>query len=301
MKLLSLISIVTTSVMASGPTECLPIGGSLIRGEDLAAIIPEFAAAPTRTIAPAPMAGIKRSFSRAELARLANRFGLTDFKANQLPESVCFAYPVSPPTRAGLTEAIQKAVGVGIAFELTDYSLFPVPAGDLVFKNASLRPDRRDGTRLLAGFVRYAGRQAPVWARVRALAKPQGFVATKELRPGMKLDSSDMRIADVEAAAGTELRSVSDLGGMTPRRRIEAGTVLTLNMFVRAPEIGTGDNVLVKVTAGAANLSFESRAETSGQIGDQILLKNPASGQRFRAKIDGRGRASLTLGPREVQ
>ena len=110
MKLILLIGLSSAWAQAMEQGKCLPIRGDLIRGEDLASLIPEFAAVSTRSVSPAPLAGAERDFSRAELIRLASRFGLPVLAEDRLPESACFAYPVSPLEKEQVTAAIRKAM-----------------------------------------------------------------------------------------------------------------------------------------------------------------------------------------------
>lgn len=287
-------------IAASLSADCLPIRGDRIRAEDLAPVIAEFRAAGGRTIAPAPLAGAERRFPAAELRRLARRLGLSTAQTAEWPDSVCFGYLSRPLTLEDIDRAIRRSTGPGPSFEILEFTLFPMPLGDVVFKDISLRPDRRDGTKLLHGGVEYApGRRVPVWARVRALEKPKGLVAAQDLRAGVRMEASQVRLADLDYAIGPRLTAPEDIGGLMPRHAIAAGTPLTPRMLIRCRDVDPGQTVQVRVRAGAARLSFESRAETGGYTGDQILLKNPVSGQRFKAKVEGQARASLDVPAKE--
>ncbi len=269
-------------IVASLSAECLPIHGERIRAADLAPIIAEFGAAGERTLAPAPLAGAERRFPAAELHRLARRLGLPTSLVTSWPESVCFAYVSRPLTLEEIDRAIRRSTGPGPSFEILDFTLFPVPLGDLVLRDISLRPDRRDGTKLLHGGVQYApGRRVPV------------------LRAGVRMEASQVRLADLDFAVGPRLTAPEDITGLMPRHAIAAGTPLTPRMLIRCRDVDPGQTVQVRVRAGAARLSFESRAETGGYTGDQILLKNPVSGQRFKAKVEGQARASLDVPTKE--
>ena len=279
---------------------CLPVEGDRIRAEDLAVVVPLFSGAAGKTISPVPLAGAERRFSRGELRRLALRLGLSDSEAAEWPAAVCFAYRLAPLTRDQVITAIAGSPGGAGRFELTEHSLFPVPSGKLVFRNVNFRPDRRDGTKLLLGVVMYApGRQTPVWARVRPVIKLRGLVATEELRPGLRLDKTHVRVSELDSSVISALADPTEIEGLTPRRRIGAGTPLNGNMLTRALEVGPGETVQVKVRSGSASLSFSSRAETGGYSGDRILLRNPASGQRFPAKVVGRAQVSIDLPSKE--
>jgi hypothetical protein len=65
---------------------------------------------------------------------------------------------------------------------------------------------------------------------------------------------------------------------------------------VRRPtpkDVKAGDDVRVTVTVGAARLSLDALAETSGRAGERVLLKNRESGRRFAAVIVGPGQARI--------
>jgi hypothetical protein len=51
-----------------------------------------------------------------------------------------------------------------------------------------------------------------------------------------------------------------------------------------------GEQVAVEVTSGAALLKFVGDAETSGHVGDSVLVRNPENGKRFEAKVEGTGK-----------
>jgi flagella basal body P-ring formation protein FlgA len=56
-----------------------------------------------------------------------------------------------------------------------------------------------------------------------------------------------------------------------------------------AHDIERGDRVAVEVTVGGAILDFDATADSSGRIGDSILIKNPDNGRSFQAKIQDKG------------
>jgi hypothetical protein len=51
-----------------------------------------------------------------------------------------------------------------------------------------------------------------------------------------------------------------------------------------------GDKVAVSVIAGSVLLRFESEAESSGRVGDTVIVRNPSSGNRFVARVQDQGR-----------
>jgi flagella basal body P-ring formation protein FlgA len=246
-----------------------------------------------------PLAGAERHFSGAELRRLAHRMSLPQLEDTVWPGSICFAHIIGPLARERVVAAIRKATQCD-SFELLEYSLFPVPEGELIFKGTKLSPVRRDGSTVLTGSVVYGSRrQSPVWARVKSFTKIRGLVAAVDLLPGVPLTSAQIEIAELDRSSGVTIGSLDEIEGLAPRRRIAAGTPVTLAMLARGLDVRPGEPVKVRVHAGAANLSFASRAETGGRAGDTILLRNPDSGYRFRAKVEGRAQVSIDVPSKE--
>lgn len=56
------------------------------------------------------------------------------------------------------------------------------------------------------------------------------------------------------------------------------------------PEVARGDTVQVQVLSGGVLLAFETEAESSGHVGEQVTVRNPAGGQRFRGVVEARGK-----------
>src|SRR5258708_22167187 len=59
------------------------------------------------------------------------------------------------------------------------------------------------------------------------------------------------------------------------------------------PEVKRGDSVLVEVAIGAARLSFQAPAESSGHISEMIVVRNPENGKLFRARVEAVGKVSV--------
>lgn len=57
-----------------------------------------------------------------------------------------------------------------------------------------------------------------------------------------------------------------------------------------SPEVARGDTVQVQVVSGGVLLAFETQAESSGHIGEQVTVRNPVGGQRFRGVVESRGK-----------
>ena len=54
--------------------------------------------------------------------------------------------------------------------------------------------------------------------------------------------------------------------------------------------VARGERVIVEVTSGAARLAFETTTESAGGVGNFVLVRNPANGRLFPAKVAGKGK-----------
>jgi hypothetical protein len=59
------------------------------------------------------------------------------------------------------------------------------------------------------------------------------------------------------------------------------------------PAVRRGDKVVVSVTTGSVLLTFQSEAESSGRVGDAVIVRNPANGNRFVARVQDQGKVTV--------
>lgn len=284
----------------AAPAGCIAIEGERLLASDLAAAVPAFAALPAGTVlgwAPAP--GARRLFGAEEIARLAARHGL---KLDASPRALCIERAMTPLTAERLLEAMRRALGRADArIELVDYSRRAVPHGELEFDRAHLAAPAA-GIALWRGRLRYdAGRSLPVWARVRITAPGRRVVATENLGPGRPVQPAQVRLEEGEWFPFGEapLTSVEEAVGRLPRRWIPAGSVLYARLLAAPREVERGQEILVEVSSGGAQLRFRARAETGGRNGDTIVVRNPANGRRVAARVEGPGKAVVNANAME--
>jgi flagella basal body P-ring formation protein FlgA len=180
------------------------------------------------------------------------------------------------------------------SIEIQDYSRQLVPAGDLVFPSASLR--RAPLETLWIGYIRYAAnRRFAVWARVKLSIPVARVVAAADLVPNRPIDPAQLRLETREESfsGGVFPKSIEEAAGKWPRTAIRAGSAIRAVDLQAPPDVVRGEIVRVEVRDGGARLSLEGRAEISGSRGDTILVSNPSSNRRFRARVEGKGRVSV--------
>ena len=263
----------------------VPSGSDKIVAGDLAPRSPAFTEVDAAAfIGWAPAPGVRRIFSVAELRRTAARLG-----AAAIPDTaLCVERPTAPLERHRILAALQSQIPRG-EIRLLDFRRSPAPEGELVFQRNGLR--RTAGTSYWNGYVRYAaGRRFAVWAKV-ALALP-AVIAVVDLQPGRPIDAAQLRIENRDDLSA--LGSVESAIGKCPRRLIRAGAAILAQWLVAAPAILRGDAVTVEVQSGAAHVTLDGRAETSAALGQRITVRNPETQKRFFARVEGKGRVSVT-------
>ncbi len=246
---------------------------------------------PETPVAYAPAPGVERVFRISELRRLAARFGLEAAPAGE----ICFQRPLAPLDGALLVQAMQRALPEA-RISLLDYGRLPVPAGELEFAVSGLR--QTPAGALWTGSIRYAGgRRFPVWAKVRVAVRASRVIAAADLEPGRRLEASQLRVEESELfpTPDTFAASIAQVTGKVLRRTVRAGTPLRTGWLEAAKEVNRGDTVRVEVQSGHARLVLEAQAEAAGATGESIPVRNPASNRRFRARVEGKGRVTVSL------
>jgi hypothetical protein len=60
-----------------------------------------------------------------------------------------------------------------------------------------------------------------------------------------------------------------------------------------AAAVERGDTVAVEATFGEARVAIEAKAESTGRVGDTIVLRREDNGRRLLARVTGKGRATI--------
>lgn len=269
---------------------CQVVEGDRILGKDLAAANPVFAALdPAMVICPAPLAGVRRVFYAQESVRLAQQNGIA------LPAPVgelCFERATELLTAEKLLPVLQTALGIEAAeIDILDFSRYAVPLGTLEFTRAGLSTSG-----LWRGHIAYApGRSAAIWAKVRVTSEQTWVEAAELLVAGKNIDSPQLviRTGPRFPFGAAPLDSVERIAGQKPTRMIRAGEPIFASMLTKPHEVERGDPVAVEVSSGDAKLAFDATAESSGRMGESVLIRNPVSGQRFQARVEGKGKVSV--------
>ena len=285
---------------------CLEIPGERILARDLAGAVPGFSALPPELplgFAPAP--GARRILTKQGLDRLASQHGLAITSAAE----ICLERPMESLTQERVFAALRAALDAeprasasglkDARLELLDFSRYPVPRGELEFPHSGLAPP--PATRSLApllwrGRVRYAGsRSYPIWARVKISITCDQVVAAQNLTAGRPVEAGqvEIRTAELNPFSERPAGALDQVIGRLPRRSIPSGSALLPSALAAPKQVERGEMVSVEVFSGAAQLSLQAQAQSAGNSGDVISLRNPASGRRFPARVDGERKAVI--------
>jgi len=283
-----------TVMLAGAGAGWRAVAGDRVMAADLAGEFEAFSSLPADTeivLAPAP--GARRIFSPSEIARLAGRFGVT----LEMPRSACFERQLKPLDPEKVRAALEESLaGRNARLELIDYLRLPVPEGPLEFPRFGLSRQAGRSAALWRGKVEYGtGRSYPIWARVRVSVERASVVASRPLTAGKPIDADSIEIRQAEGFLFDEPApaTIAEVAGRLPRRLIPAGQVIETRHLVSPREVEAGSTVQVQARSGAARLSFEARAESPGRTGDTVLVRNPATGKRFRAVVEAKGRVAV--------
>jgi flagellar basal body P-ring formation protein FlgA len=288
------------SPLAMAACLTLPVGAARVTAADLA---PAFAgldsAPPDAVLSFAPEPGLERVFRLPELRRIAAQFHLPAAPDDE----ICVVRKVAPLEPAPLLAAMLKEMP-GAKIAIVEFSRQAAPQGEIVFRRSGLRSNLATDA-IWFGSVHYApGRDFTIWAKVTVTAPVSRVVAKRDIALGERLKPEDVSIETREEfpSAQAILASAAEVNGKSSRVAIRAGAPIRPEMLEDSKDVRLGDIVEVEVQDGGAHLKLEARAEASGSVGDAILVRNPASGKRFMAKVRGKDRVFVEgAAPKENQ
>ena len=279
---------------------CLAVapGSDSIRAGDLA---PAFAGmeslAPGTIIAPAPLPGFTRVFHAAELRRLAAAYALPGPPA----ADICIRRPVAPLDPQQMLEAMRREWPEA-RIEIVEFARQAAPEGAIHFPRSGLHSGYAASSAgaLWTGWIGYGERgRFSIWARVKISVPVERIVAVRDLQPGRAVAAEDVQLTrrdEIPQPSRSWAATLDQVIGKIPRLPIRAGEALRPDQFEEPKTVLQGDTVKVVVRNGAAQLELAAVAEGSGAVGEVVLVRNPDSHRRFRARVEGRGRVTVDAG-----
>jgi flagella basal body P-ring formation protein FlgA len=296
--------LILTAFTTLASAGCVQVSGEHIVAGDLFDAVPVLRALDAATVVGfAPTPGVQRVFSARELLLFARQHDLT-FSSGMVFPMVCVVRETRPISPDDLKAALVASLGVASAtVELIDYSNQQFAPGRLEFPLPGLNKPLADAPEspvIWRGRLIYDGqRSASVWAKVRITVAGPCLVAREAIAAGALIRADQVEEVSFHRFPFSvpALDSAQEVVGKIARRNVAAGQRFLANALEQPREVNKGDSIRVKVIDGLTSLSFEAVAESSGRIGDTIVVHNPSSGRNFRAVVEDKGRASVQSSP----
>ncbi len=298
---MQILFLLMTPLLTMAETECLQVPGDRIRAGDLAQRVDVFRQIGADVeVGYAPLPGGRRTLTATELQRIAARNGINE----TIQSDLC----VQMQTRLLQVEEIKMTIesellkqGVQTAtLEVLDFSRYQVPEGQLQFTKAGLTPPAFKNSAqqavLWRGRMIYGGsRSVPVWARVRIFVEADVPIATRDLAAAVMIGENDVMVEKrpVFPFGGSPLAEAGSVPGKRTKRALKKGDPIMAAVLENPKEIERGDKVEVAVKSGPVQLRLDAIAESPGQIGERIPVKNAASGKRFQAVVESKGHVTV--------
>jgi flagella basal body P-ring formation protein FlgA len=272
---------------------CIAVDGDRILASDMAKAVPAFAAlAADVPLGFAPAPGARRVFGEQEIARLGARYGI-----EARARGGCFERATELLTEARVAGALRAAIGNETArIEILDFSRYPAPRGELRFPASPASvppPSPRPLPLLFRGRIEYGEkRSVPVWAKARITVQGKRAIALQDLPAGRPVADTQVEIVDAELCPFSEVSfgSASEIAGRLLRRSVPRGAPVFSSLLEGPKQVERGEIVAVEVLSGRAALRFEGRAESGGNAGETVTVRNPDTGRRFAARVQGKGK-----------
>lgn len=275
---------------------CTAIEGERIVARDLAKAVPSLLSVdPELDFGPAPLPGVKRILTRAQLARLA---AIREIPTGEFPESLCLERVQSVLDPAVVLAAIERAAreilpGEDVRVEVLDYIRYPLPEGSLSFRRSGILGGASkgiDSALLWRGtLATTTKRSVPVWVRAKVLAKRPCWRAKSELTSGALLADHQFDRSEDWLNPFLSAAECADPGGkgVRLRRPLRGGQLLLRSDLAVVPPVRRGESVQASLEVASATLSFDAVAEMDGTDGQSVLIKR--EGRRLRARVIGPG------------
>ena len=280
--------------------ECFPVPGGQILGSDLALANFLFAAIPPeQVVGLAPVPGAQRSFSAGDLVRIAKRFDVQGIEQASLA-GICFERAVESIDPVRLRSAMAATLKMTEdAIEITDFSHFRTPRGEVEFLRSGLVPgpvNAPDAPAFWRGRVLYDhGQSMSIWAKVKVKVETMIVAAAANIGSGQIIQPEQISVVSTKQfPIGSDFfKQTDEVVGKRARRSIASGTAIRASLIEAPREITQGDVVKVFAGSGQAQITFDAHAQTGGRKGDTILLQNPSSGRSFKAVVVDKTRVEV--------
>jgi flagella basal body P-ring formation protein FlgA len=291
---------------------CITLPSDKILARDISAAVPQFQSLdPEAVLGFAPFPGTERVLSARDILAAAHRYGLI-FPPGEHTPSLCVERLVRPLSvqeiRAALLAVLDPpgaespANPQHVTLNILDFSNKAVPPGRLVFQIAALnRPPGTDPQIpvIWTGKLLYDGQHSlSVWTKVRISADREVFYAKETIPKGAVIAREQIATCLIPQFPFPEASlSYKSVLGKLARRDIPAGQRIVPEEMEDYMDVIRGETVHVRVVDGAATITLDAVAQSSGTKGETIPVHNTSSGKTFRAVIEERDRVVVPPAP----
>ena len=291
-----------TPILTIAETECLQVPGDRIHAGDLAQKVGAFRNVSADVeVGLAPLPGGRRTLTATELQRIAAKNGIHETIQSDLCVQMQTRLPQVEEIKQAIELELQNQKVQNATVEILDFSRYQVPEGKLQFTKAGLTPPAQNNSALQAvlwrGRMIYGGsRSVPVWARIRMFVEAEVPIAAKDIAAAATIGDDDVTVETrrVFPFGGAPLAEARTVTGKRTKRALKSGDPITAAVLENPKEVERGDKVEVVVSGGAVQLRLDAIAESSGQVGERIPIKNVANGKRFQAIVESKGHVTVS-------
>ncbi len=123
------------------------------------------------------------------------------------------------------------------------------------------------------------------------------LVASRPLTRGERLTSSAITSDEVQLNASRQgiLTDKSVLQGMTIRRPVRTGTVITPDLLEAPHAIERGDHVIIVARSGSFSVTSRGKALGNAGVGEQVMVENLQSSRTLKATAVAPGRVEIPM------
>jgi flagella basal body P-ring formation protein FlgA len=134
---------------------------------------------------------------------------------------------------------------------------------------------------------------ATVWFAARGLQPV--VIARQPAFAGSALQISDAAVQEVDILplSCNPLASPDQLQGMRTKVALRGGDVICRERIEPQPAVARGEEVVVVSVAGTVSVTARARAESDGEIGQRLKVRNPRSRDVYEARVTGKGMVSV--------
>lgn len=269
-------------------------GGSLTLGD----VFPDANANRAHVLAPAPAVGQDMVLGAGDLMRISNAFNLGwNPDASPVRQTVVSAQGVRI-VGSEIMGAIESAVEAELGIDTVELG-FDTPIDTVAFRTettpqievSAVKLDRsRDVFSADVKFVDANGRAQGAFTAVgRFYATLEVPVLAHAVKAGDEIRAGDIDYVRIRtnAVAGRMIVNAEDLVGMSPRRTLPAGKVISATDLAMPRLVKKGQLVTMVLKTPVMSLTVQGKALSDGAQGEVIKVSNTSSQKIIDAVVSG--------------